>query len=132
MSYSISEAAEKSGISAKMIRYYEKSGLLPPARRTPSGYRTYSDKSIDTLRFVRRARDLGFSVKDVEELLTLWSDQNRASADVKKLAQAHVDALARKKEEIEGMMSTLQHLIENCHGDDRPDCPIIDSLGSST
>lgn len=129
MSYSISEAAEKSGISAKMIRYYEKTGLVPPAQRADSGYRKYSDKAIHRLQFVRRARDLGFSVKDIEELLALWSDQNRASADVKKLAEGHVHALREKMDEIQKMVDTLQHLIECCHGDDRPDCPIIENLG---
>ena len=129
MSYSISEAAEKSGISAKMIRYYEKTGLVPPAQRADSGYRKYSDKEIHRLQFVRRARDLGFSVKDIEELLALWSDQNRASADVKKLAEGHVHALREKMDEIQQMVDTLQHLIECCHGDDRPDCPIIENLG---
>lgn len=128
MSYSIGEAAERSGISAKMIRYYEKTGLLPEAERNSSGYRVYSDRSVETLRFVRRARDLGFAVKDIEELLALWFDQDRASADVKRVAQTHVSHLRDKMAEIQEMVDTLQHLIENCHGDDRPDCPILQGL----
>jgi len=128
MSYSIGEAAERSGISAKMIRYYEKTGLLPEAERNSSSYRVYDDRAVETLRFVRRARDLGFAVKDIEELLALWFDQDRASADVKRVAQTHVSHLKEKMAEIQEMVNTLQHLIENCHGDDRPDCPILQRL----
>ncbi|AKU91981.1 Cu(I)-responsive transcriptional regulator [Vulgatibacter incomptus] len=121
----IGEAAKASGVSAKMIRYYEKTGLIQPADRTESGYRIYSAEDVHTLRFIRRARDLGFLVEGIAELLALWQDRSRRSADVKRLAIGHVEALERKILELEGMASTLRTLAACCSGDDRPDCPIL-------
>ncbi|KGJ02322.1 Cu(I)-responsive transcriptional regulator [Paracoccus halophilus] len=126
----IGKAAAASGVSAKMIRYYESIGLIPEASRTDSGYRDYSDKDVHTLRFIRRARDLGFSVEKITELLALWRDPGRASADVKRVALAHVEELERKARELREMSMTLQHLAENCRGNDRPDCPIIEKLST--
>lgn len=111
-----------------MIRYYEQTGLIPRAARSESGYRDYDDADVHRLRFIRRARDLGFSVEQIRDLLSLWSDRGRASADVKALALGHVNALRTKLAEIEGMIATLETLAEHCHGDNRPDCPIIEGL----
>lgn len=124
----IGQAAKASGVSSKMIRYYEQTGLIPRAARSDSGYRDYDDADVHRLRFIRRARDLGFTVEQIRDLLGLWSDRGRASADVKALALGHVDALRAKVAEIEGMITTLETLAEHCHGDDRPDCPIIEGL----
>jgi MerR family transcriptional regulator, copper efflux regulator len=124
----IGQAASASGVSAKMIRYYESIGLAPAAGRTAAGYRVYTDNDIHRLRFIRRSRDLGFSVEQMETLLALWSDRSRASADVKKLALAHVDELEGKIRQIKSMVETLRHLADHCHGDSRPDCPILDDL----
>ena len=124
----IGEVAEKSGVPAKTIRYYEDVGLIPPARRTESGYRDYDDRDLATLRFVQRARSLGFSVKDVGALLALWHDNARASAEVKSLAANHVAEIDHKLSELRSMRRTLVDLMERCHGDDRPDCPILDDL----
>ncbi|WP_112663317.1 Cu(I)-responsive transcriptional regulator [Microvirga flavescens] len=124
----IGEAAAASGVSAKMIRYYEQIGLIKPPARTEAGYRVYSDNDISTLLFIRRTRDLGFAVEKIGDLLTLWHDRSRASADVKRIALDHVDALERKMRELQSMADTLRHLAQNCHGDGRPDCPIIEEL----
>ena len=124
----IGKAAAASGVSAKMIRYYESIDLLAAARRTDAGYRAYTDEDVHVLRFIRRARDLGFSLADIGELLALWQDQGRASADVKGIALAHVAALERKIGELQGMADTLRTLAEHCHGDARPDCPILTDL----
>jgi Cu(I)-responsive transcriptional regulator len=124
----IGEASAASGVSTKMMRYYEQIGLIGPAARTMSGYRVYSDNDVHTLRFVRRARDLGFSVGQMTELLTLWRDRGRASGDVKRIAQGHIEALEQKMKELQQMTSALKHLASNCHGDARPDCPIIGEL----
>lgn len=124
----IGEASKSSGISAKMIRYYESIGLISPAGRTDSGYRVYSDHDLHTLHFVRRARDLGFSVEQMNELLALWKDRSRASADVKRIALEHVQELERKAEALRDMAATLKHLAEHCQGNDRPDCPILEGL----
>ena len=124
----IGEAAAASGVSAKMIRYYESIGLVPNAARTESGYRVYGDSDIHTLRFIRRARDLGFSVEQMETLLALWSDRSRASADVKRVALGHIEELEEKMRQIASMTRALRHLVHNCHGDGRPDCPILDDL----
>lgn len=124
----IGEASAASGISAKMVRYYESVGLIRPAERSQAGYRRYSPNDVQTLRFLKRARCLGFSVDQMRELLALWRDEQRASADVKRLALAHVAALEAKAREIAEMSSALRHLAERCEGDDRPDCPIIDGL----
>ncbi len=126
----IGEAAKASGVSAKMIRYYEGTGLIAPATRTGTGYRTYSDTDVHTLRFIRRARDLGFTVEGIAELLGLWRDRSRHSADVKRLALGHVEALRRKIAELEGMVGTLEALAECCSGDARPDCPILKDLAA--
>jgi Cu(I)-responsive transcriptional regulator len=126
----IGQAAEASGVSAKMIRYYESIGLIPKTVRTEAGYRVYSDSDVHTLRFIRRARDLGFSVEQIADLVSLWRDRERASLDVKRMALAHVDVLERKIAELQEMAGTLKHLAKNCHGDGRPDCPIIEELAS--
>ena len=128
----IGEAAAASGVSAKMIRYYEETGLIPPAGRTASGYRTYGPKEVQILRFVRRARDLGFPMEKVADLLALWRDRSRASADVKHLAEAQVEALETRIREMQEMKATLEHLVHSCAGDNRPDCPILDVLGGRT
>ena len=126
----IGGAAKASGVSAKMIRYYEATGLIPAAGRTGSGYRVYSDTEVQMLRFIRRSRDLGFPVDKIEELLTLWRDRSRHSADVKRLAQEQIDGLERKIGEMQAMKETLQNLADACCGDMRPDCPILVDLGS--
>ena len=128
----IGAAASASGVSAKMIRHYEGVGLLPPANRTVSGYRQYSDKDVSTLRFIRHCRDLGFSLEQISELLDLWQNRKRSSRQVKALAQAHIAELDEKLKELQEMRSTLEHLVHCCNGDDRPDCPIIESLASDT
>jgi MerR family transcriptional regulator, copper efflux regulator len=127
----IGEVATKSGVPAKTIRYYEDVGLIPRARRTGSGYRDYGDRDLATLRFVQRARSLGFSVKDVGALLALWNDSARASAEVKALAGDHVKEIDRKLAELRSMRRTLVDLMERCHGDERPDCPILDDLAGA-
>ncbi len=124
----IGEAAKASGVSAKMIRYYEQIGLIAPAARTDSGYRTYSEAEVHTLRFIRRARDLGFMVEGIGELLALWRDRSRHSADVKRVALEHVASLEQKIRELEAMADTLRTLASCCAGDDRPDCPILEDI----
>ena len=127
----IGAAAKASGLSAKMIRYYESIGLVPTAVRTTSGYRTYGEKEVQILRFIRRGRDLGFPVETISTLLALWRDRSRHSADVKQLALEHVADLERKIAEMQAMAGTLRHLAQTCAGDGRPDCPILDDLGGS-
>jgi Cu(I)-responsive transcriptional regulator len=127
--HNIGEAAALSGVSAKMIRHYEAGGLIPPAARTVAGYRLYADADVHRLRFIRRARDLGFPTRRIEALLGLWNDRARASSEVKRLAQQHVDELSEKIEAMQAMQRSLQQLASRCHGDDRPDCPILDDLG---
>lgn len=124
----ISKASEISGVSAKMIRYYEQIGLTPPARRNASGYRVYTQKDLHTLLFIRRARDLGFALAEISDLLNLWQDDSRHSADVKKLAQAHITQLEERIQSLQQMSQVLQALIQCCAGDDRPDCPILENL----
>jgi Cu(I)-responsive transcriptional regulator len=126
----IGQAAEASGVSAKMIRYYESIGLIPKTVRTEAGYRIYSPNDVHTLGFIRRARDLGFPVEQISELVALWRDRNRASTDVKRIALEHVEVLERKAQELQEMAATLKHLAKNCHGDRRPECPIIEGLES--
>jgi Cu(I)-responsive transcriptional regulator len=121
----IGEAATRSGVSAKMIRYYESIGLITAPARTAAQYRVYAADDVHTLRFVRRSRDLGFSLEETRELLALWRDKSRASADVKNLAMAHVRELEEKAAELKAMADTLRHLATHCHGDHRPDCPIL-------
>jgi MerR family copper efflux transcriptional regulator len=124
----IGQAAAASGVSAKMIRHYEAVGLLPAAPRTEAGYRQYGDAEVHTLRFVRHARDLGFSIAEIAELLGLWHDRKRSSRQVKALASAHINDLQRKVQELLAMKATLEHLVQCCHGDERPECPILDNL----
>ncbi len=126
--FNIGEAAARSGVSAKMIRHYESLSLLPKVGRTASGYRQYSAIEVHTLRFVRRARELGFSMVEIAALLKLWQNRRRASADVKRIALAHVADLDRRMGEMAAMKRTLEALAACCHGDDRPDCPILDEL----
>ena len=130
--FNIGEAAARSGVSAKMVRHYESLGLLPTVGRTESGYRQYAEREVHTLRFIRRARDLGFSMAEIAELLKLWQNRRRASADVKRIALAHVADLDRRMQELAAMKHTLERLAACCHGDGRPDCPILDELAEST
>ncbi|MGE0356175.1 MAG: Cu(I)-responsive transcriptional regulator [Burkholderiales bacterium] len=127
----IGEAAAASGVSAKMIRHYEEIGLLAKAGRTAAGYRIYGDGDVHVLRFIRRSRDLGFTMKEIGELLGLWQDRRRASADVKRLASRHIADLDARIAELQGMRRTLEHLVHCCHGDGRPDCPILDDLAGT-
>jgi len=127
--HTIGEAAARSGVSAKMIRHYEGTGLIPPPPRTAAGYRLYSEADVHRLRFIRRARALGFDMKQVAVLLALWSDHSRASADVRELALQHAAALGGRIAQMQAMQRTLQALARRCHGDGRPDCPILDDLG---
>ena len=124
----IGEASAASGVSAKMIRYYEQAGLIPPADRSQAGYRVYDDADVHRLRFVRRARDLGFAVAEISELLDLWNNRSRRSADVKRLAQAHIADLQDRIAKLQQMSASLQTLADCCAGDDRPDCPILEGL----
>ena len=126
--YNVGEAASLSNVSAKMVRHYESLGLLPAVARTDSGYRQYTDREVHTLRFIRRSRDLGFSMAEIAELLKLWQNRRRPSASVKRIASEHVAALDAKMAEMAAMRKTLQHLVHCCHGDERPDCPILDEL----
>jgi len=124
----IGHASKESGVSVKMIRHYEAIGLLKNVARTYTNYRVYSDKDVHTLRFVKRARTLGFSMNDIRELLALWQNKTRPSASVKKIAGGHMQDLKRRIAEMQSMVATLEHLTHNCHGDGRPDCPILDDL----
>ncbi len=130
MPMNIGDTARVSGVSAKMIRHYEQIGLIPKATRTGSGYRTYNGNDVHTLRFIRQARSLGFSIKQIEELLSLWRDQRRPSRKVKALALAHVAELDARIRELEAMKHTLQELAVHCHGDERPECPILERLAA--
>ena len=123
--------AERSGVPAKTIRYYEEIGLIPKFLSAENGYRNYSDSDVETLRFVQRARKLGFAVKDVGNLLTLWRDKNRASADVKKFALDHIRDIESRIEELDSIRQTLVSLTNHCHGDERPDCPILEDLAGA-
>jgi len=124
----IGQAASATGVSAKMIRYYESIALIPPGKRTDAGYRIFSENDLHTLRFVKRARQLGFSLDQIRELLSLWQNKERASADVKTIAMGHVAQLNQRIAELTEMRDTLQTLASCCHGDHRPDCPILQSL----
>ena len=124
----IGEAARLSGVSAKMVRHYESLGLLPPVARTDAGYRQYGPAEVQTLRFIRRARELGFSMAEIGNLLELWQNRRRASADVKRIAQAHMADLDRRIAEMTSMRRTLEALVHGCQGDGRPECPILDEL----
>jgi Cu(I)-responsive transcriptional regulator len=124
----IGEVAKASGVSAKMIRHYEAHGLTPRAGRTQSGYRVYDAGDVHVLRFIRRARDLGFSMNEIKTLLGLWNNRRRASGDVKRLATKHIADLDAKIAGLQAMRRTLTSLAHNCHGDERPDCPILEDL----
>ncbi len=128
----IGEAAKQSAVSAKMIRHYESLGLLPPVARTAAGYRQYDAAAVHALRFIRRARDLGFGMSEIEALLALWHDRRRASAQVKRIALGHAADLQRRIEAMQAMQRTLEHLAHGCAGDARPDCPILDDLAGET
>ena len=127
----IGVAALLSGVSAKMVRHYESLGLLPPVARTDNGYRQYSQSDVRSLQFIRRARQLGFSMVEIAELVGLWNDRKRASASVKRIAQRHVDDLTQRIEAMQAMQHTLVVLLEHCSGDERPDCPILEDLAGS-
>jgi Cu(I)-responsive transcriptional regulator len=124
----IGRASTKSGVSQRMIRHYERIGLIPPPARRDSGYRDYDESDVHRLRFVANARDLGFSVAEIGALLSLWNDQERASLEVKTLALSHIEALDEKIAKLVSMRATLRDLAERCHGDERPDCPILTEL----
>ena len=126
--FNIGVASARSGVSAKMIRHYESLALLPQVGRTASGYRQYGPREVHTLRFIRRARELGFSMVEIAALLKLWQNRRRASADVKRIALTHVADLDRRMTEMAAVKRTLETLVACCHGDDRPDCPILDDL----
>lgn len=127
----IGEAARASGVSAKMVRHYESLGLLGDVARTESGYRQYGAADVHTLRFIKRARDLGFSMAEIADLLSLWRDRSRASGDVKRIAQHHVADLDARIAAMQAMRHTLNNLLHHCHGDQRPDCPILDDLAGA-
>lgn len=124
----ISAASQASGVSAKMIRHYEARGLVPGVRRSDAGYRQYDEATVHMLRFIRRARDLGFDTKEIGALLQLWRNKRRSSAEVKRIAAKHVAALDERIAALQAMQRTLSHLAHHCHGDERPDCPILDDL----
>jgi len=126
----IGEAATASGVSAKMIRHYEETGLIPKVGRTDAGYRVYAERDVHLLRFIRQARQLGFSMPQVSDLIGLWLDQSRSSRKVKQLAQTHIGELEQRIRELQTMKGTLERLVHDCHGDNRPDCPILDALGA--
>ncbi len=126
----IGDAAHQSGVSAKMLRHYEALGLLGHVARTEAGYRQYSEADVHTLRFIKRSRDLGFSMTEIGDLVSLWRNRRRASASVKRIAQQHVQDLSERIAAMQAMQRTLQNLLQHCHGDERPDCPILDDLAS--
>jgi len=128
----IGRASTESGVSLKMIRHYEVIGLLPKIARTHANYRVYDPNDVHVLRFIRRARALGFSVDDIEELLSLWQNKTRSSASVKRIAGKHIDELNAKVEELKSMVDTLEYLAKHCHGDHRPDCPILEDLAEKS
>ncbi len=128
----IGQAAKQSGLSTKMIRYYESTGLLAAANRSDSGYRLYSKNDLHTLEFIKRSRDMGFSLEEVGKLLALWQNKDRASAEVKALAREHIGILDQKIQELTELRETLNVLVDHCHGDDRPDCPILNRLASGS
>lgn len=127
----IGEASKRTGVSTKMIRYYDDIGLVRSASRSGSNYREYDDRAINELRFVKRARNLGFSIEEITELLSLWRDRGRSSRQVKSIASAHIEELDARAAELKAMADTLRHLARSCAGDDRPDCPILDDLGTA-
>ncbi|MEP6720487.1 MAG: Cu(I)-responsive transcriptional regulator [Variovorax sp.] len=127
----IGEAARRSGVSARMVRHYEGLGLLPEVARTESGYRQYGEADIHSLRFIKRARDLGFSMDEIAELANLWHDRQRTSSSVKTIARKHLSELDQRIAAMQAMRQTLSHLVHCCHGDSRPDCPILEDLAGN-
>jgi len=127
----IGEAARRSGVSAKMIRHYEALGLLTRVARTDAGYRQYDEAEVHTLRFIKRARELGFGMGEIAELVSLWQNRRRASANVRRIAQRHADELGQRIAQLKEMQRTLERLIHCCHGDERPDCPILEDLAAA-
>lgn len=130
LSFNIGEAASRSGVSAKMVRHYESLGLLPSVDRSDSGYRKYTEREVHTLRFIKRARDLGFTMGEIAELLKLWQNRRRSSAEVRRIASRHVAELKKRMAQMKEMRRTLEHLMACCRGDHRPDCPILEELGA--
>ena len=126
----IGVAARRAGISARMVRHYESLGLISGVARTDSGYRQYTEADVHALHFIRRSRDLGFSMEEIAELLGLWHDRSRASSQVKRIAQQHIDDLSERIAQMQAMQRSLQTLVSCCQGNDRPDCPILDDLAS--
>lgn len=126
--HNIGETATRSGVSCKMIRHYESIGLIPKARRTATGYRNYAESDVQTLRFVARARDLGFSIRQIGDLLSLWQNRRRRSNEVKALALSHIAQMDARIAETQAMKAALEHLVHCCRGDERPHCPILDNL----
>jgi MerR family gold-responsive transcriptional activator of gol and ges genes len=124
----IGEAAKISGVNAKLIRHYEEIGIIPRAARSESGYRTYTETDVHMLSFVKRARNLGFTMKEIKKLVSLWRNKSRASSEVKTLALKHIEEMEKKIQELQEMLKSLKHLSKSCHGDDRPDCPILNDL----
>ncbi len=127
----IGQAAKISGVNAKLIRHYESIGIIPKASRSDAGYRTYSESEVHILSFVKRARTLGFSMKEIKKLVSLWRNKSRASAEVKAMATKHVEEMEKKVTELQAMVKTLKHLAKNCHGDGRPECPILDDFAKA-
>ncbi len=127
----IGQAAQISGVNAKLIRHYESIGIIPKASRSDAGYRTYSESEVHILSFVKRARTLGFSMKEIKKLVSLWRNKSRASAEVKAMATKHVEEMEKKVTELQAMVKTLKHLAKNCHGDGRPECPILDDFAKA-
>ncbi len=128
----IGEAARLSGVSAKMVRHYESLGLLPQVHRSDSGYRQYTEAEVHTLRFIKRARDLGFSMAEIAELVSLWQNRRRASQNVRRIAQKHADELGERIAAMQAMQHTLAHLVHCCQGNERPECPILDDLAGAS
>lgn len=128
----IGEVSKLADVNSKMVRRYESLGIIPKAGRTDAGYRQYSRNDVRVLRFVKRSRELGFSMKDIKQLVSLWRNKNRSSSQVKGIATKHIDELQKKMDEIQSMLTTLNHLVENCQGDQRPDCPILNELDFSS
>ena len=126
----IGQAARATGVSAKMIRWYEQQGLIPQALRSEANYRNYDETDLHRLRFIRRSRDLGFTIKQIGDLLALWNDRDRSSVEVKKMATEQIQSLRARIMELEEMVQSLTHLADNCQGDGRPDCPILESLAA--
>lgn len=126
----IGEAAKISGVNAKLIRHYESIGIIPKASRSDAGYRTYTETDVHILSFVKRSRNLGFSMKEIKKLVSLWRNKSRASSEVKNLANKHIEEMEQKILELQSMVKTLKHLSKTCHGDGRPDCPILNDLAS--